>query len=123
MKLSTFIILFLACISQTNFAQSVQEPENRTIRITSLAKPDKGVEDLDVIFTSKGIYHFELDKKLQVPAGYLVIITDPMNGLEISLSDTEPYYFTISRPVFKRLKMCLRKNEQPVETVPTLVMN
>lgn len=123
MKLSTLIILILGCMSQINFAQNLHEPENKTIRITSLAKPDKGPEDLDVIFATKGIYHFELDKKLKVPTGYLLVITDPMNGLEISLSDSEPYYFTISRPVFKRLKMCLRKNEETIETTPTLVMN
>src|SRR5690606_36151591 len=111
MKFSALFILILACMSRTSVAQNLQEPENKTIRITSLAKPGKGPEDLDVIFTSKGIYHFELDKKLKVPSGYLVVIRDPMNGLEVSLSGTEPYYFTISRPVFKRLKISLKKSQ------------
>ncbi|MBL7930509.1 MAG: hypothetical protein JNL60_01320 [Bacteroidia bacterium] len=123
MKLSTLFVLILVCLNRTGFSQTLQAPENKTIRIMSLASAEKGAVDLDVIFTTKGIYHFELDKNLSVPKGYLVIIKDPMNDLEISVSDTEPYYFTISRPVFKRLKISLKKNEELLQTLPSLVVN
>lgn len=123
MKLTTLISLIFVSMIQIGQSQTEKLPDDPEIVLKSLPQPDKGYKNLGLSFCSKGIYHFVLDKTLEIPEGYTVVIKDPITGREIFMTDSKPCYFTVSQPVNKNLRISLRKDVEIPRLSQSLVVN
>ncbi len=114
MKSILLCSLFLIGLTNLVKSQTDEKHNSNPIVLSSIPLMGEGYEDVDLVLPEKGTYHFVLKEGIRCPEGYVIAIIDANNGNEFYLPNNEPHYFTVSRSVSKRLKMCLRKvNELP----------
>lgn len=109
MKTRIFLGLLLLGSLVGAKAQSEHVVNSSPIVLNSVPLLGEGYEEIDLLLPEKGTYHFTLKQGVQCPTGYVIAIVDVANGNEFYLPQDSPHYFTVSRPVNKHLKMCLRK--------------